>query len=96
MVYNSNILNRNVFSNKPSQYLSFELGLKINIWPFLIHFMQPNVSLIKNLMMHIDFLGKILYPVGRAKLSSTSVVILLRVYIPLIFKDWPFHFQLEF
>ena len=38
--------------------------------------MQPNVSLIKKLMMHIDFLGKNLYPVGRAKLSSTSVVIL--------------------
>ena len=39
--------------------------------------MQPNVSLIKKLMMHIDFLGKNLYPVGRAKLSSTSVVILM-------------------
>ena len=39
--------------------------------------MQPNVSLIKKLMMHIDFLGKNLYPVGRAKLSSTSVVILI-------------------
>jgi len=38
--------------------------------------MQPNVSLIKKLMMHIDFLGKNLYPVGRATLSSTSVVIL--------------------
>ena len=38
--------------------------------------MQPNVSLIKKLMMHIDFLGKNLYPVGQAKLSSTSVVIL--------------------
>ena len=48
---------------------ALDLGLKINIWPFLIHFMQPNVSLIKKLMTHIDFLGKNLYPVGRAKLS---------------------------
>ena len=41
--------------------------------------MQPNVSLIKKLMMLIDFLGKNLYPVGRAKLSSTSVVILVHI-----------------
>ena len=60
----------------PVNIWALNLGLKINIWPFLIHFMQPNVSLIKKLMMHIDFLGKNLYPVGRAKLSSTSVVIL--------------------
>ena len=62
----------------PVNIWALNLGLKINIWPFLIHFMQPNVSLIKKLMMHIDFLGKNLYPVGRAKLSSTSVVILLQ------------------
>ena len=63
----------------PVNIWALNLGLKINIWPFLIHFMQPNVSLIKKLMMHIDFLGKNLYPVGRAKLSSTSVVILKEV-----------------
>ena len=39
--------------------------------------MQPNSSLIKKIMMHIDFLGKNLYPVGRAMLSSTSVVIVM-------------------
>ena len=32
--------------------------------------MQSNASLIKKLMMHIDSLGKNLYPVGRAKLSK--------------------------
>ena len=58
----------------PVNIWALNLGLKINIWPFLIHFMQHNVSLIKKLMMH--FLGKNLYPVGQAKLSSTSVVIL--------------------
>ena len=57
------------------------MGLKINIWSFLIHFMQLNVSLIKKLMMRIVFLGKNLYPVGRAKLSSTGVVILMGHYI---------------
>ena len=67
----------NYFQMDPVNIWASNLGLKINIWPFLIHFMQPNVSLIKKLMMHIDFLGKNLYPVGRAKLSSTSVVTLM-------------------
>ena len=31
---------------------------------FFINFMQPNVSLVKKLMMQIDFLGEKLYPVG--------------------------------
>jgi hypothetical protein len=58
----------NYFQMDPVNICASNLGLKkINIWPFLIHFMQPNVSLIKKLMMHIDFLGKNLYPVGRAK-----------------------------
>ena len=38
--------------------------------------MQSNASLIKKLMMHNDFIGKNLCFVGRAKLSSTSVVFL--------------------
>ena len=54
-----------------------EIWEKNNIWPFLIHFMQSNASLIKKLMVHNDFARKNLYSVGRAKLSSTSVVILL-------------------
>ena len=65
----------NYFQMDPVNIWALNLGLKINIWPFLIHFMQPNVSLIKKIMMHIDFLGKNLYPVGWAKLSSKSVVI---------------------
>ena len=56
------------------------LGLKTNICPFLIHFMQSNASLIKKLMMHNDFIGKNLYSVGRAKLSSTSVIILIKIF----------------
>ena len=60
----------------PANIWALDLGLKINIWPILIHFMQPNVSQIKKLMMHISSLGKNLYPVGWAKLSFTSVVIL--------------------
>ena len=71
----------NYFQMDPVNIWASNLGLKINIWPFLIHFMQPNVSLIKKLMMHIDFLGKNLYPVGRAELSSISVVILRYTYI---------------
>ena len=55
------------------------LGLKTKICPFLIHFMQPNASLIKKLIMQIYFLGKKLYPVGRAQLSSTSEVILTNI-----------------
>ena len=62
----------NYFQMDPVNIWASNLGLKINIWPF----MQPNISLIKKLMMHIDFLGKNISPVGRAKLSSTSVVIL--------------------
>ena len=38
--------------------------------------MQPNASLIKELMMPNDFIGKKLYSVEQAKVSSTSVVIL--------------------
>ena len=49
------------------------LGLKTNICPFLIHFMQSNASLIKKSMMYN---GKNLYSVEQAKLSYTSVVIL--------------------
>ena len=48
------------------------LGLKTNICPFLIHFMQSNASLIRKLMLHNDFIGKNLYSVGRVRLSSTS------------------------
>jgi len=43
--------------------------------------MQLDVSPIKRLMMHSDFLGKNLNPVGQAKLSSTSAVILPRVLL---------------
>ena len=39
--------------------------------------MQSNASRIKKLMMHNDFVGKNIYTVGRAKLSSSSVVILI-------------------
>ena len=42
--------------------------------------MQSNASLIKKLMMHSDFIGKNLYSVVRAKLSSKSVVILTLVH----------------
>ena len=52
------------------------LGLKTNICPFLIHFMQSNASLTKKSIMHNDFIGKNLYSVGGAKLRSTSVVML--------------------
>ena len=62
--------------NKVNIWLE-NLGLKTNICPFLIHFMQSNASLIKKLMMHNDFTGKNLYSVGWAKLSSTSVFILV-------------------
>ena len=54
---------------------ALNLGFKIDIWPFLTHFMQPNASLIKKSMMDNDFIGKNLYSVEQAKLSSTSVVI---------------------
>ena len=43
--------------------------------------MQSNASLIKKLMMQNDFIAKNLYSVGQAKLSSTSVVILMKVHI---------------
>ena len=55
------------------------LGLKTNICPFLIHFMQSNASFIKNSIMHNDFIGKYLYSVELAKLDITSVVILLNI-----------------
>ena len=60
----------------PVNIWALNLGLKIIFWQFLIHFMQPNASLIKNLIIHIDILGKNLYPVEQAKLSSISVIIL--------------------
>ena len=47
-----------------------------NIWLYLIHFVQTSPSLITKLMMLIDFLGKNIYPIEWARLSSTSVVIL--------------------
>ena len=52
------------------------LGLKTNICPFLIHFMQSNASLIKKLLMHINFIGKTPHSVERAKLTFISVFIL--------------------
>ena len=77
----------NYFQMHQVNILALKLRLKINIWPFMIHFMQLNVSLIKKLIMHIDFIGKNLYPVRRAKLSSISVVILLQNKLVFCYKN---------
>ena len=81
MFYWSNILNRKSFSDEWSQYLTWNFGIKNQIWPFLIHFAQLRVSLIKKSIMPNDFIDKNLYPVEWAKLSFTSVVILIMPYV---------------
>ena len=77
MGYNSNILNRSVFSNKPSQYLSFEFGIENRYSAIFDPISAIQWKSCEKIMMNNDFLGKNLYAVGQDKLSSTNVFVFI-------------------
>ena len=81
-----------IFSNfgQKSGGHMFEIMRKAKTsWKLILHFtvFANNFCQIKKLIMYNDFIGETLYFVEQAKLSSTSVVILIRpqLYVSILF-----------
>ena len=79
MFYWSNTLNRKLFSGELSQYLTWNFGVESQNFAIFDPFYTSKFKSDQKLIIHNDFIHKNLYPVEWAKLSSTSVVILLMI-----------------